>query len=708
LRSLRTIVRTLDDDALAALANKGLLRRAQKDLEGAQPAIVAAEADFLTIQIVDATVEVPELPAKSKCTCPATGVCRHILAALVWLRDAPELAAFDAPLQGELFKTGGDSSVTRSVSEGAPQTTASPADVFAGLTDEELQKWAGRALFKKALKALAATPNVEINAGQTLVVRFPTRNLTCRWIPSGGLLGMVCSCQAETVCEHVVTAVLAYQVSLGKRAVAHEQRLLEESSGSPRTRAEVLEGVGSVLREMVALGFARLSVSTAERLTTLAISAHGVDLPRLKAMLAGLGAEIQLALRRDAQASTPAILWQAARIEALRTALSAAPLPALVGEHRTSYHEVGQLTLAGLGAQHWRSKGGYHGITLYFWDESAKGWATWTDARPAGQAGFHPVGRYRAEGPWSGCESPQQASRSIVRLSGAYRNAQGRISGRPGMRGLVTGPTPLRTACEKGPGIVVKWSDLAARVRKLFGGGLADRGSNLDLVVVAPTSWGPSHYDTLRQELTRPIVDEAGRILELWLPFTPESAPAVELVEKHDPAQTWGIFGSLRLIAGRVRLQPISLFVADKPLHVNLDQAPAAPAENPKSVAAEIDEEVLQDEEEVLPQLAAGTATALSRLLVTAQAELEAFADNGLLARRDLELLSAIAKRLDALGLAACARPLARLAESLASAARQTDQSEQRFAAGKLLHAYYVLRLATDQEAVAAATAGLG
>ena len=52
---LRRIVKTLDDEALSALANKGLLRRAQKDLEGARPGIVGTAGGKVRIEVGDAT-----------------------------------------------------------------------------------------------------------------------------------------------------------------------------------------------------------------------------------------------------------------------------------------------------------------------------------------------------------------------------------------------------------------------------------------------------------------------------------------------------------------------------------------------------------------------------------------------------------------------------------------------------------------------------
>ena len=64
LRKLRGILRSLDDDALASLANKGLLRRAQKDLGTAPPAIVDIDDTRVRLQLADSTVEVVELPSK--------------------------------------------------------------------------------------------------------------------------------------------------------------------------------------------------------------------------------------------------------------------------------------------------------------------------------------------------------------------------------------------------------------------------------------------------------------------------------------------------------------------------------------------------------------------------------------------------------------------------------------------------------------------
>ena len=716
LRRLRSLLKVVDDEALVSLANRGLLRRAQKDLESASPAILAVEDGRVQVQIADATVEAREVPSTCTCSCPATGICRHILSTLLYLRDSPDLAECDGPVQGALFQDGSGDTSSGVATEVVEASAPSPAEVLGNLTDEELQKWAGKPLLRKALKVLAADLPVEIEAAGALIVRFPTRNITCRWIPSGSLAGMICSCQAENVCEHVVTAILAYQVSLGKRQITVEQAALNESSGAPRTRSEVLASVGTVLREMLLLGLARLSAATAQRLMTLAVSAHGVDLPRLERMLKTLADEVQLALRRDAQSSSANLIAQAARVEALRTALMKSASAALVGRHRSQYHDVGQITLVGLGAQRWRSKGGYHGVTVFFWDESRKNWATWSESRPVTLPGFDAAGRFRADGPWDGCRSPQEAAQSVLRLSQACCNPQGRISGRPATRALVVGPSQPREV----PGAITAWTELAARAKRLFGAGLAERNENVDVVLLVPKAWGAPFYDTLRQELVRPVVDNAGRTVNLWLPFTPENEAGVEFLEQHDPSATFGLLGAIRLVAGQVAIQPISLFVEEHIMHLTLletksttgaaklaKKAPNANSAGGSSTQeADDDEEtVVGEDEEAAPQPA--VATPLGRILVTVQAELEALVEGGIVAHRSIDLLRSASKRLETLGLSACSRPLLSLADALGRSASRAESGSRDELAGQLLHAYYVSRLAADYETIETACTGL-
>src|SRR5437870_7799185 len=84
---LRAVLLALDEVGLVALANKGLVRRAAKDLPTVAMQIEETEK-ALIVRGPDFTVMMPpEGPAKATDDTKATGVTRQILMAAMFLRD---------------------------------------------------------------------------------------------------------------------------------------------------------------------------------------------------------------------------------------------------------------------------------------------------------------------------------------------------------------------------------------------------------------------------------------------------------------------------------------------------------------------------------------------------------------------------------------------------------------------------------------------
>jgi hypothetical protein len=690
---LRVALAAFDDEALAALANKGLVRRARKDLESAAPGVMGTEGERLRLEVGDAIVSVDPTPSRSVCSCPAGGICRHILGALIFLREAQ--GAESERAESGAADTEGES--------GGTIVAPSAAEEMRAVEEEALTKWAGKALVGRAARALMHGLAVEFEEAGAVLARFPTRNVTCRWMPGGGLAGMVCSCHAPEACEHKVAAILAFQVASGRRTLDDvEPATREASAGAPRTRAEVLESVSDVARKLVAIGTTRLSRATAERLRTLAVSAHGVDLPRLERMLRGLADEVELGLARAAQADAAGLLARAAQVEALAHALRTRPAPLLIGEHRTSYEPVGDIEVVGLGARRWRARSGYGGLTVYFWDRSANRWATWTEARPLSTGGIDPAARYQADGPWTGLASPYLASRHVLRLTGAYRNRFGRLSGRPSTRAFPLSPADPKAI----PVRLDRWTELADLARLLFGGGFRDRNEQDELVLLAPAEWGPPEFDPIRQELVRVVLDADGRPLPLVLRHTPETQEAVDVMEAHDPSDTHSILGILRLEADHLSVEPIALHGTKGVFNLTLDTprrtSPRRPTDG--QAASDDDDEGSELTEEDGPP--APSSTRIGMLLDALASHLETIGEGGLAAFRPIGELRGLATRAEALGLSSCARPVGRILEHLESQ-RRGEPDDADIAARDLLRAYHIIRLAAAQEAVAAATAQL-
>jgi hypothetical protein len=486
---LAALLASFDEAALGALASVGLVRRAGKDLEKAGELLVEANGGGVKITLADAVVTIPEAgPAAARCSCPAGVKCRHVVMGVLYLQKVMREGA------------GEDSAAETTV----PVAAAGPDAELMAHTAETLTKFAGKKVLRDALRVLGAGPEVEVVEGAAggggAVVRFANRNIDVRFFPGGGLAGVVSNAPAKERERMVVAAVLAYQrrhgleIDLGEEAgAAVAQAALGESASPPRSRSEIVASALALLEEMVAVGLSHASPGMRQRLTTLAISAVGANLPRLSLTLRGVAEEVRLFLARDAGADAERLFAEVARAYALACGLktdstSAAtppPPPAhLVGQHRTHYEEVGSLALHGVGAYAWRTQSNYSGLTVLFWDEKARRFNSWSEARPAHlMQGFDPIDRYQQAGPWDGAVSPGHVATHQFKLNRAKRNDGGRLSGASQTGAVLLSPT-RPGEIDFGDRMFTNWAALRAHAGRAYPVGLAARNANDDLVVL--------------------------------------------------------------------------------------------------------------------------------------------------------------------------------------------------------------------------------
>src|SRR5262245_65556568 len=90
--ALRAVLAVFDDTALEALTNKGIVRRAAKDVEAGKVTIIEETQARIVAAADGETVEVDAGgPRKARCSCLAAGICRHKVEVGLALRerDAP-------------------------------------------------------------------------------------------------------------------------------------------------------------------------------------------------------------------------------------------------------------------------------------------------------------------------------------------------------------------------------------------------------------------------------------------------------------------------------------------------------------------------------------------------------------------------------------------------------------------------------------------
>ena len=492
LNKLSTLVAGFDDASWEALASKGLLRRARKDLEkGLAVSIREQSTDAIQIEVPPFVVSMTAAgPGSATCSCPTPGICQHILAAGLYLQSQ----ATEIPEQ---------------------KASASPdsiRDEVRLLTSEILKAWVGSVEYRKAVDLFeknGLAPVIEYS--DTVVIRLLPSAIETRFVPGGGLDGMILPKQHGK--RAGVAAILALRRALGfEIPVSVAQQSLVETSGTPRTKKEILDSACSVLEDAIAVGLSHASEMLVSRLVTLAVSAQGAQMPRVALALKTIADEVESILDREARADEARLLLLIGRVYALMDAIRAGSdnrSVELAGTARGQYIEVPELELSGIGAYTWQTGSGYVGLTLIFWASQTSEFLTWSYARPEIQRADARQ-RFFGEGPWDGAQSPKQVSTANLKLRHARRTANGRLSGSTKTSALVLSPVKPETL-DFGERQFSRWNELERHVASKQPMGLRESNPLDMIVVLRPREFGERTFDSINQTFCWEVYDEFNR-----------------------------------------------------------------------------------------------------------------------------------------------------------------------------------------------------
>ena len=595
-------------EALEAFANKGLLRRAQKDLERGEAPFFEMSESGLVVAISGQRVTLVEAgPAKATCTCPSPGVCQHILVACLQLMRPP------------------------TVHQGSAH------DEWLAFTEEDIIAAFGLPTLRTAHE-LSLAHEAQITHGNVLTVRFASLNAEVLALPGTGIAGIIVNGMSEK--RHAQIAAAAMLTVRRAAGMRWDPPANEKDRAAPAHREDVLESAAALLEEIVTAGLARLSPALVERLSALAISAQTAELHRLALLLRRIGTQAGDWLQRKPHADLGQIFNEMATAYALVHAG-----PHLAGTGRESYIEVGSLDLIGVAAWPWRTPSGYEGLTVLFWDAANSAWNTWSDARPrAFQGGFSAVSRFAQPGPWEGAESPAQLVRSRFRVMNAKRNRWGRLSSSAESKVLVTGTSEVSQLP-----FIDDWTTLDSL--NTTNVGLREHDPRTAYQIIRPAEWERHPFDPVAQSLVWKFRDKNQRALELRLAFDDLAKPAIKHLEtlSDDDLHDARLLGRCLRVQGRLQIQPFALI---RNGHADSlffgDAKPACITSSSISIVTTDDE--VNDAE---PEPAATVHSFIGELSYAAISSLEWLAESGLRARNvdARQRLEELSKQARSLGL---------------------------------------------------------
>lgn len=486
----------LDDDALAVLANRGLVRRALK--EAARIELDAADHAAVELRYTgtpSARVRLlPGGPRKAVCGCPVAGVCVHIVAACVWVRDASIEAQ---PPSVELVET---------PAEGFDELNQPDVETqLLALNPAAVNRAAGIAAVRIVTAAgIAPTPTTIENRGGALHISWPGSPEIVA-VPGGGFAGLLVSGSHSDVVER------AWRLETVVRLFAANGRTWEWPA-----RVDSLDIVHPGQREAMTLardtaeallraGLSRVGADGVQRLTAAAQRARLEALPLLATLLTQARGRAAGVAGRDDDSSERQLLGALARAWALAAALHAAdpPLPPHLVGGRGAGEAAETGTLLPLALRWWTAPSGARGLTVTLWDLTHHRLETVATGRAAGA---DPSFTRSWEAPLLWGTSAHTLAGGCLTLTGAERRDDGGLS-----------PT-TRTRALPGARFADTPPDLEALARAVedSGRGTAAVGflaPAARLRVVLPRRLrgvAEPELDEVNQELLWPIADRTG------------------------------------------------------------------------------------------------------------------------------------------------------------------------------------------------------
>ncbi|HGV3501264.1 TPA: SWIM zinc finger family protein [Providencia stuartii] len=361
--SWQTIYYQYDDDALAVFANVGLLRRARKDLENQK----VNPSDLVAGQF-DSDGQAVKLDAQgvqnATCNCSASGCCKHILAAVLWVQNNVP----DENIQGIEDKG--------MLSEPEPLLPE-----LLVLEPMSLIKLASKPDCRLAIRLLAEWQGRELTFDDQcnqLRVILAEYDEPIIYLKGSGFQGMISSVP-EKQKKAVHLAVIAKL--LMQNGVVWQWP--DDLAPAPDTALSltdddkiVIATIGQFIQDLLRQGLSHISQSSATQLHLLNMSAKAEGLPRLANYLKRLSQQVKLLAGKHFTMDEGQVLRLIAEIAAYLQQLSTADatqLAVLKGLQRRQYTDkISVLDLTPIDANWWQTQNGAIGATFSFWDNQEK------------------------------------------------------------------------------------------------------------------------------------------------------------------------------------------------------------------------------------------------------------------------------------------------------------------------------------------------
>lgn len=570
----------IEDEYLIGLTNKGTVKRAYKDKESAAVKIVKTE-EAAVLQVEEETVTLHIPLGESKCSCPSRSICRHIILAILTLKESvanDEIISKDDSTaktadSGFSEKNNTTTETDLTVSSERSKITETDKTSLQEQLWNEIRSYPEKVLYRTmGTRRFASFQNKireniqpDMEESSVFTIQLPGENITVKLLSP--LEYSSCTCHKKELCPHKAEAILWCKLKAGVLSLKElEESQKKEISLDPEQIKNAAVQMKSYLEELMATGLSRISPDVTDSLERFAIISHNAGLADFERTFRTLGTLYQSYLKRQASFQTADLMRKLTklyyRVNILIEKEDLSFLAKEAGEFQAEYLPVGNLDLTGITIEHFKDAAGYEGNTVYFLEATTKKWYTYTMARPT----FYDNQKMRnrkqkAETPWNLNCSLETMTELQIHLTDARCDRRRRLSSSKETKAEILGNRL------SDPESAADWyyEDFGRlfmeRIKK------PERAESSkedvwgrDLVLIQPAFCEKAVFSKTDQVLSMTLYDKEKREVLLELPYSKEEKESIRYLEKLKEQEPPCFIGKIYLKDGRIRLIPVDIW----------------------------------------------------------------------------------------------------------------------------------------------------
>jgi hypothetical protein len=530
----------LTPDDLAALTNRGTVKRAQREIEENEFTAELTEAEDGTVTVkwsdgVECRLPAGAVLADGRCSCPAATLCRHLVrTVLAYQRPAARPAATT------------DDQPTPPVSHG-------PWDPGT-VSDDELARHYRPAVFAKLRESFRQGVLVELVRGVKPSARFHIQACLVRFLVPGDVRYTHCDCAEPAPCSHVPLAVWAFRLL----DPARQSGIVAAGMTAPPVPVALLDALEGVVRDLCEFGVSGAPASWGDRLTRLEEACRGGDLVWPAEVLAELREQHDRYAAHDALFAPDRVAELIGelliRIDAVRSDTGTLPQLLIRGPSSNQAMTIGSARFIGLGCGV-RAVRKRVEVIVYLQDNDSGGMVAFerdfADDEKEEPRSFADLGRVTAlkRSTFAAVGAGQ------ILLRGGKRTAGFRLL--PGRAEASVQPQAFAWESLRPPVLVEDFAELDARLDALPPASLRPRRVAEDFHVLPIASVETARFNGPTQCVEAVLLDRGGRRVMLSHPYTNRGAEGAEaLLARLTTAPE-----CLRFVSGPVRRSTAGLLI---------------------------------------------------------------------------------------------------------------------------------------------------